>query len=263
VPYRADVYDVVTPSSFRGDVEWYRRKASESGGPVLELGAGTGRVTLAIARAGVTVHALDADQGMLDRLQAKLADESDAVRARVVVIRGDMRTFELRDRFALVIAPFRAFLHNLTDADRFACLQRVHAHLRPGGAFAMNVFHPSLEYMAQNTGALAGVWRAAATVALADGGWLVRSESNRYDTMNQRVESLHRYDEYAPDGTLSRSSLHRLDLAYLYPADIRHLLMKAGFVSVEIAGGFDGRVLHRDTDELVVEARAVGAPPAI
>ena len=57
VTYQPDLYDAVTPASFQGDLEWYRCKALESGGPVLELGAGTGRVTLAIAEAGPTIYA--------------------------------------------------------------------------------------------------------------------------------------------------------------------------------------------------------------
>ena len=62
VTYQPDLYDAVTPASFQGDLEWYRCKALESGGPVLELGAGTGRVTLAIAEAGPTIYALASDR---------------------------------------------------------------------------------------------------------------------------------------------------------------------------------------------------------
>jgi SAM-dependent methyltransferase len=252
--YKPELYDIVTPASFRGDAEWYRGKARECGGPVLELGAGTGRITLGIAQAGVPVHALDADPAMLDRLGQKLADLPPEVRDRVVVTVGDMAAFTLAERFALIIAPFRAFLHNLTEHDQLACLDRVREHLRPRGCFAFNVFHPSLEFMAQHTGALAGVWRWGGTFARADGGCIVRSESNRYDTVRQLVDSQHRYEEYAPDGILSRTSLHRLQLAYLYPPDLRRLLKQAGFESVRIAGGFDGRPFATDTDELVIEA---------
>jgi hypothetical protein len=130
----------------------------------------------------------------------------------------------------------------------------VREHLRPGGTFAFNVFHPSLEFMARHTGALEGVWRWAGTSPRADGGCVVRSEANRYDTVRQLVESQHRYEEYGPDGTLTRTSLHPLRLAYLYPPDIRRLLGQAGFQSVQIAGGFDGRPFENDTDELVIEA---------
>jgi SAM-dependent methyltransferase len=253
--YKPELYDIVTPSSFRGDAEWYRGKARECGGPVLELGAGTGRITLAIAQDGAPVHALDADPAMLDQLRQKLANQRPEVRERVVVVVSDMRMFTLAERFALIIAPFRGFLHNLTEHDQLACLDRVREHLRPGGCFAFNLFHPSLEIMAQHTGALAGIWRWAGTFPRADGGCIVRSEANQYDTVRQLVHSHHRYEEYGPDGTLTRTSLHRLQLAYLYPPDLRRLLKEAGFQSVRIAGGFDGRPFEKDTDELVIEAR--------
>ncbi len=252
--YDPDLYDIVTPDAFLGDVDWYRRKAQESGGPVLELGAGTGRISLTLARDGVMVHALDADRGMLAALRRKLAAEPREVQARIVTVDGNMRTFQLTERFALIIAPFRVLLHNLTEDDHLACFRRVREHLHPGGRFAFNVFHPSLEYMAQHAGALAGVWRWSGTFAGHDGAWVVRSEANRYDTARRRVHSLHRFDEYGADGTLRRTFLHRLELSYLYPADISRLLKGAGFRSVHISGGFDGRLFEKDTDELVVEA---------
>ncbi len=253
--YNAELYDIVTPPSFRGDAEWYRAKARQSGGPVLELGAGTGRIALGIAQDGVAVHALDADASMLQALQQKLAGQPPQVRARVAVTVADMRTFRLPERFALIIAPFRGFLHNVTERDQLACLARVREHLRPHGSFAFNVFHPSLEYMAHHAGALAGVWRRAGTYPRPDGGCIVRSESTRYDTVRQIVDSHHRYDEFGPDGRLTRSSLHQIELGYLYPPDIRRLLNDAGFEAVQIAGGFDGRPFTQDTDELVIEAR--------
>jgi SAM-dependent methyltransferase len=255
VSYQPELYDAVTPASFRGDSEYYCRKARESGGPVLELGAGTGRITLAIAEAGVPIHALDANPGMLAVLRRKLADRPSDVQRRVQLIESDMRSFDLPARFALIVAPFRAFLHNVSEGDQLACLRQVRAHLRPAGEFAFNVYHPSLEYMSRNSGALEGVWRWSGTYERDDGGCVVRSEATRYDTVRQRLRSEHRFEEFAADGTLTRTSLHRLELAYLYPPDIRRLLDEAGFQSVQIAGGFDGRPFANDTDELVVEAR--------
>lgn len=100
-----------------------------------------------------------------------------------------------------------------------------------------------------------GVWRRGGTFPRADGECVIRSESNRYDTVRQLVDSQHRYEEYGPDGTLTRTSLHRLQLAYLYPPDLRRLLNEAGFQSVQIAGGFDGRPFENDTDELVTRSQ--------
>ena len=252
--YEPDLYDLVTPDSFRGDAEWYRQKAKDCGGPILELGAGTGRITVAIAQDGGVIHALDADRRMLASLRRKVNALPTEVQQRIVVIEGDMRDFHLDERFALVIAPFRAFLHNLTEEDQLACLRCAREHLRPGGRLAFNVFHPSLEYMAQNAGALAGVWRWTGTHASPGGGQIIRSVAHRYDTVRQQVCSLDRYEDYGPDGNLRRTYLQRLDLAYLYPSQIQCRLEQAGFREIQIAGGFDGRPFANDGDELVVEA---------
>ena len=166
-----------------------------------------------------------------------------------------MRSFALHKVFALVLIPFRAFLHNRTRDDQLATLRRAHAHLRPGGELALNVFHPSLEYMAANAGAFARVWRWRATRKRPDGGFTVYSEANRYDTVHQQLESMLRTEEFAPDGALLRTSMMHLELAYLYPADLTTLLEESGFELLRISGDFFGRPFERDGDELVIEAR--------
>jgi SAM-dependent methyltransferase len=123
------------------DVPFYvdlAREAAASGLPVLELGCGTGRVTIPIARAGVEVVGLDSSPAMLGIARRKAA----AVGADVTWVEGDMRDFALDQRFGLVIIPFRSFLHLLTDADQEACLACVRRHLIPGGRFALNFFVP-------------------------------------------------------------------------------------------------------------------------
>ena len=254
-PYDPDVYDLTTAESLLGDKEWYTRKAQEYGGSVLELGAGTGRITIPIAQAGVTIVGVDADQGMLAKLRRKLSQQPANVQKRVTIAEADMRRLELGQTFRFAIIPFRAFLHNLTTDDQLACLERVRAHLEPGGRLAFNVFHPSLEYMAQHTGPLAGVWRWVSTSALPDGGHILRSEATRYDTVRRRVQSRIRYEHFDTSGNLVRTFLHHLELAYLYPSDIHQLLERSGFEGVEISGDFTGRPFERDTDELVVEAK--------
>jgi SAM-dependent methyltransferase len=243
------------PGSLQDDVEWYRRKATDSGGPVLELGAGTGRITVPIAAAGVSVAALDIDAGMLAKLRDKVRVLPEDVRRRIDVHQGDMRSFALHQEFSLVIIPFRAFLHNLTSDDQLATLRRVYDHLRPGGELAFNVFHPSLEYMAAHTGSQAGTWRWGGTHELPAGGFAVYAECTSYDTVHQRVHSMIRTEEFADDGSLIRTHMLRLELAYLYPSDIKRLLTEAGFELVRMSGDFKGRPFEHDRDELVVEAR--------
>jgi ubiquinone/menaquinone biosynthesis C-methylase UbiE len=244
------------PGSLQGDIEWYCRKAIQARGPVLELGAGTGRITIPIAEAGGEITALDADSGMLGRLRQKISALAAEVQSRITVSEADMRTFALSQKFALVIIPFRAFLHNLTWDDQLACLRQARAHLRPGGELALNVFHPSLEYMAQHAGPLAGTWRWRDFSDLPDGRFIVYSDTTRYDTVHQQLQSFIKSEEYGPGGDLLRTDILRLHLTYLYPADIRRLLENAGFENVRISGDFNGRAFERDTDELVVEATA-------
>ena len=243
------------PGSFQGDIEWYRQKAIDSAGPVLELGAGTGRITIPIADSGIPITALDASAAMLAKLHDKIRALPEDVRSRVAIHQGDMRTFALGETFALVIIPFRAFLHNLTFDDQLATLKRVYDHLRPGGELAFNVFHPSLEYMAAFAGSQAGTWRWRSTRELPAGGFAVLSEASRYDTVQQGVRSMLRSEEFDEDGSLRRTHMLSLELAYLYPSDIRRLLSAAGFELVRMSGDFKGRAFERDGDELVVEAR--------
>jgi hypothetical protein len=108
--------------------------------------------------------------------------------------------------------------------------------------------------MSRHAGAFTGVWRWKGTHSTPDGGALVVSEANRYDTVRQMVRSLHRYEEYGSDGNLTRTFVHDLQLAYLYPNDIHRLLEATGFTAIQIFGGFDERPFQHDTDELVIEA---------
>src|SRR5690349_1365367 len=102
--YSPEIYDLVTPASVLGDVEFYGNLAVAANGPVLELGAGTGRITLELARRGVNVTALDSSSDMLARLSNKLVDLDESARTLVSAVEGDMRSFQVSQRFSLVVA---------------------------------------------------------------------------------------------------------------------------------------------------------------
>src|SRR5262245_22537391 len=125
----ADLYDHVIPYRDRGDVAFFVGAAQESGGPVLEIGCGTGRVLLPTARAGVSITGLDASPSMLAICRRRVAAEPEAVRARIDLVEADMRSFQLGRRFALATIPFRPFQHLLTLVDQLNCLLRIREHL--------------------------------------------------------------------------------------------------------------------------------------
>jgi SAM-dependent methyltransferase len=126
------------------DVPFYVELARESGGPVLEMGCGTGRVLLAVAQAGIEISGIDGSARMLDRLKARLAEEPEAVRRRVRLLHGDIRTARVEGDFALVTAPFRVVQHLVERSDQRSWLRNVARHLRrdPPGALVFDVFQP-------------------------------------------------------------------------------------------------------------------------
>lgn len=131
-----------------GDVRFYRELALASGGPVLEVACGTGRVLLPIARAGMTVTGVDPSPTMLDTLRRKLQDEPAAVRERFSLHDGSYASIPLpsaetpgdHEPYALVYSAFRAFQHLITRDEKVAALREMARVLAPHGTLAFDVF---------------------------------------------------------------------------------------------------------------------------
>src|SRR5205809_612339 len=98
----AELYDSVVPYRDRQDVAFFVDAAKTAGGRVLEVGCGTGRVLIPTARAGVGITGLDLSEHMLAVCRERLAHDDAGVRSRVQLTFGDMRAFDLGQRFALV-----------------------------------------------------------------------------------------------------------------------------------------------------------------
>src|SRR5512142_868718 len=146
----AELYDQVTPYASRPDAPFFVEMAKVTGGPVLELGSGTGRVLIPTARAGIDITGLDLSPHMLAVCRKKLAAEPEEVQKRVMLVEGDMRSFELPGSFKLVTMPFRPFQHLLTVEDQLACLGCIHRHLADDGKVVVDVFNPMLEALTAN-----------------------------------------------------------------------------------------------------------------
>jgi len=144
-----EFYDHIVPYATRADVRFYVEAARECGGPVLELGCGTGRILVPTARAGVEIAGLDASEGMLDARRRRLRAEPPEVQGRVSLHRGDLRDFDLARAFRLVTIPFRPFQHLITVAEQLACLGAIRRHLTTDGRLVFDVFNPSIHNLAK------------------------------------------------------------------------------------------------------------------
>ena len=219
----ADLYDYVVPYANRPDVAFYVDAAVASGGPVLELGCGSGRVLVPTARAGIDVTGLDASPGMLEICRARLAAEN----LRAALIEGDMRNFDLGRRFALVTIPFRPFQHLLTVEDQLACLASVRRHLAPGGRFVFDLFNPSIDMLANHPLNVESGHEPEFTAP--DGRRVVRCYRTLVqDRFNQTGTHELVYDITHPDGRTERL-VHSFTLRYLFRYEAEHLLTRAGF----------------------------------
>ena len=130
---RAAIWHDVECGAYAGDLGLWVELAREAGGPVLELGGGTGRVALALAETGYEVTAVERDRALLAELRRRAADADHAIEA----VEGDAREFNLDRRYALALAPMQLVQLLGDEADRRRMLACVAAHLRPGGRFAL------------------------------------------------------------------------------------------------------------------------------
>jgi SAM-dependent methyltransferase len=131
----------------RGDLPFYLELAAEAAGPILELGIGSGRVGLALARAGHEVVGVERSGKMLLQLEARVEAEPIEVRRRIRWLQGDSRELELGRRFGLVICPFNGMAHFPEPSDVRSVLRVVSAHLDPEGAFAFDLLLPTPELL--------------------------------------------------------------------------------------------------------------------
>ena len=133
----ADGYAEWSTAEHGPDVPFYVGLARDADGPLVEIGVGTGRVAIPVARAtGRRVIGVDSSGAMLAQARARAVKEGVELDLR----EGDMRELELEEPAALVYCPYRALLHLPTWTDRRLVFQRVAASLSPGGRFAWNAF---------------------------------------------------------------------------------------------------------------------------
>lgn len=201
------------------DVAFYTRISRRAGGAVLEYGCGNGRVTLALARAGVPVTGVDASRFMIQDLKRRLDEEPPPVRRRVRCIHGDMRKQRLKRKFRLAIMPFNVFLHLYERHDVECLLARVREHLLPGGRLVFDAYMPRFEEL---TGELDG---------------------HRYDPLSQLL-TIDFADE--PPSVLC--------LRQFFPQELRMLLHFNGFERIIMRADFSRRPVDEETQSIIVSA---------
>ncbi len=255
IPYDsfvAEYYDYVPVVAGRRDIEFYLSYAKAQGDPVLELGCGTGRVLLELAKAGHRVTGLDLSERMLAQCKEKLAALPASAQTRVTLVQGDMTAFDLGETFRLITIPFRPFQHLLETQQQLDCLRSVARHLAPGGKLILDFFQTDPRRM--HDPAFCQENDAVPEFALPDG---------RHVKMRDRVVAFHRAEErndvemiyYVthPGGRQERL-VFAFTIRYFFRYEVEHLLARCGLRVAELYGDFDRSPLADASPEMIFVA---------
>ena len=239
------------------DIPFYTQEAVESGGPVLELGIGTGRIAIPTAQLGIDVVGIDTSAAMLAKARHKLRSLRDGA-GDVELIAADMRDFDLRDesgaqrRFPLIIIPFRGFLALMTVEEQIRTLERIRSHLSPGGRLVFNVFVPDPNLAFEQS----DIPRHLNDVTdPATGVSYVLYQQSWYDTHDQIVSIRMIIEELDEDNVVSRKMYRDYSLRYCYRWEIHHLLVMCGFEIEAVYGDFDRSEFGPGSTEMIWAAR--------
>ena len=229
------LYDLDNRDIVNEDIPFYIEYAKRQQGPVLELGCGTGRVTMALAAEGFDVTGLDLSPDMLGIFRQKLGKRPD-IAGKITLIHGNMANFDIDRKFSMIIAPFRAFQALTEDADIKNCLGLVRQHLDDGGIFIVNVFNPYK--------VLDESWSYPETVQWErhdseSGCHVVKKHwGDKIDVANQIIYPHFAYEVAHPDGRHERF-VDDLKLKYYYYDQLRQTIEGAGLAICEEFSWYD------------------------
>ncbi|HEU4322742.1 MAG TPA: class I SAM-dependent methyltransferase [Roseiflexaceae bacterium] len=246
----AQLYDASVPD-WPGELPFYQRLAQEAaqqGGGVLELACGTGRVGARLAQTGVRVVGFDRSTEYLEAARAKTAGLPHARWEKA-----DLRTFDLGERFALIISPGHSFQFLLTPDDQLACLDAVRRHLAPGGRAVLHVDHQNIAWLGELRGAKGGQFEPTAELTHPQNGRVMRvCEAWSYEPATQTATLRTRREIYEPDGRfVERTERGPTDFHCLFPFEMQHLLARAGFAVEAVYGDFAQGPLRADSREMI------------
>jgi len=251
----ANLYDLDQRDIVVADIPFYIEYAQKSKGLILELGCGTGRVSIELAKAGFYITGLDLSQKMLEVYKDKIENIPNDVKNRIEIINGNMTNFNLEKRYSLIIAPFRVFQALTKEEDIKKCLSCIHKHLDNNGIFIINVFRPNKQ--------LDESWCSEEKIQWEredprTGNFVIKKDlREKIDTRNQIIYPKFIYEIKDKEGNVEIIT-EELELKYYYYNQLKTILLQNDFEIIEEYGWYDKSRIE-DGRELIMICRQKGA----
>jgi ubiquinone/menaquinone biosynthesis C-methylase UbiE len=244
----APYYDLDFAEGDNAEIDCYINFARRTGSPVLELGVGTGRIAVPLAKVGFSVVGLDISPNMLQIARSKLAGMAET---DLRLIEADITDFRLEERFALVLIPLNGFYHLRDKEAQLSTLNRVWEHLREEGLLILDVFNPDVVMMAEQERELAVEWTKTNP---ANGRTVTKLSSFTVDRSRQTQQLTFFYDEIGDD-TIVRRTVTTFDLRYMFRYEAESLLEQSGFVVEAVYGSHDLDEFEPSSPRMLIVAR--------
>lgn len=236
----ADQYDIFVQTTL--DIPFFLAEAQKTPGDLLELMAGTGRVTIPLAEAGAKITCVDYAPEMLARLREKITQRGLQVEIRQM----DIRHLDLGKRFDLIIIPFHAFPELTTPQDQRQALQRIQAHLTDQGRFICTLHNPPVRLKTTD-----GMSRLAGPFPVEDRHlfvWLVE----RSHPETKTVEVLEFFEVYDAQGVLHAKSWSAVTFHVPEKQAFEEQIAQAGFRIEALYGDYSSAPFDEDTSPFMI-----------
>ncbi len=237
----ARFYDIIY-DRIRSKVDsgYFLCKIRKTSGPVLEVGVGTGRFFTEALSLGINIHGIDISPSMIRILKTKL-DPKDHFRITLQ----DIQTYSFDQEFALVVAPFRVFMHLTETEEQLLALNNVHDSLKEGGEFIFDTFIPDPLMIANGIAD-----HIDFEGEYAPGETLKRIATARYDLIRQVADVSFRF-EWTENGTLLCDTW-KTKLRFFFRYELEYLLQRSKFSGYQIFGNYQEEELSAGSRDFVV-----------
>lgn len=248
----AAYYDLIH-AALDEDIGFLLTMAAEVGGPVLELGSGTGRLVLPFARAGFQITGVDNEPAMLSIARRRLAAEPEVVRKKATLVEADIRNISFFDddvKFNLVLLPYNNLLH-LKPGEIKEVLRRLRSHLPPNGRLFIDIENPYNLGFFQNDPqpVLENMFKDPQT-----GQMIYQYSQSRLDAYRQVLQTTWIFRE--AEGTQEPSGVTTVDVIYYYqyPHQLELILKGTGYSLLQLLGNYSGDPFTEESERLLLLA---------